>query len=154
MEEYVDGRELYVGVLGNTRLRSLPAWEMNFGTLADQQAGIATRRVKIDAGYQKKHGITTGKAVLSAEQENRLARVSRRIYRALHMSGFARMDFRMRADGRLYLLEANANPNISFGEDFAESAQAAGIDYEKLIMRIVHLGMSYAPEWRVQEMQG
>ena len=62
--------------------------------------------------------------------------------------------FSTKSYDRQYLLEANANPNISFGEDFAESAQAAGIDYEKLIMRIVHLGMSYAPEWRVQEMQG
>ncbi|MCP5179927.1 MAG: D-alanine--D-alanine ligase [Pseudomonadales bacterium] len=151
VEEYIDGRELYVGVLGNNRALTLPAWEMNFGTLADVQAGIATRRVKLDESYQKKHGITTGRADLPEDMHNHLARVSKRIYRALHMSGFARMDYRMRPDGRLYLLEANANPNISFGEDFAESAQAAGLDYDALIMRIVRLGMSYTPEWRMAE---
>ncbi len=152
VEEYIEGREIYVGVIGNTQLTTFPAWEMNFGTLADVHAGIATRKVKWDRKYQTKHGITTGLAPdLSPAQTDRLSRVAKRIYRALHMNGFARMDFRMRADGSVFLLEANANPNLTRGEDLAESAETAGVSYDALLMRIVNLGLSYMPEWRMFE---
>jgi D-alanine-D-alanine ligase len=152
VEEYIDGREIYVGVLGNTRLTTLPAWEMDFGTLADNQARIATRKVKWDRKYQVKHGIKTGKAVdLSDEQRELLSRVAKRTYRALYMSGFARMDFRVANDGRVFLLEANCNPNLSKGEDLADSAKAAGMSYTALVTRIVQLGMDYMPEWRMFE---
>jgi D-alanine-D-alanine ligase len=152
VEEYIDGRELYVGVLGNERLTALPAWEMDFGTLPLVQSAIATRRVKWDPVYQKRHGIATGPARdLAPGQQEALGRLAKRVYRALHMSGFARMDLRMRADGSVFVLEANANPNLTYGEDFAESAEAAGIGYEALIERIVRLGIAYRPEWRLFE---
>ena len=152
VEEYIDGRELYVGVFGNTRLTTLPIWEMNFGTLSEGQSGIATRRVKWDRKYQKKHGITTGTAQgLTDVEVDRLNRLAKRIYRALHLSGYARLDLRMREDGSVFLLEANANPDLTDGEDFAESARSTGINYEVLISRIVNLGISYMPEWRMFE---
>jgi len=152
VEEYVDGRELYIGVLGNTRLTTLPVWEMDFGTLPNVQARIATRKVKWDRKYQAKHGIASGRAQdLSREQDVQLGRLAKRVYRALHMSGFARMDLRMREDGKAFLLEANANPDLTYGEDFAESASALGIDYPALITRIVNLGLAYMPEWRIFE---
>ena len=150
VEEYIDGRELYVGVVGNAQLTTYPAWEMNFGTLPN--ATIATRRVKWDARYQKKHGITTVPAPdLSPAQTELLSRMAKRAYRALHMNGFARMDFRMRADGSVFLLEANANPNLTRDEDLAESTRSVGVSYEALITRIVNLGLSYMPEWRMFE---
>jgi D-alanine-D-alanine ligase len=152
VEEYIDGREIYVGVLGNVRLTTLPAWEMDFGTLAENKAGIATRKVKWDRKYQAKHGIKTGKALdLTDEQRDALSRLAKRTYRALYMSGFARMDFRIRHDGRVYLLEANCNPNLSKGEDLADSAKAAGLGYTALVQRIVQLGLDYMPEWRMFE---
>jgi D-alanine-D-alanine ligase len=152
VEEYIDGRELYIGVLGNNRLTTLPVWEMHFGTLAEMRAGIATRKVKWDRNYQEKHGITTGPAKgLSEAEVERLSRLAKRIYRALHLNGFARLDFRMRNDGKVFLLEANANPDLTYGEDFAESAESVGIGYDKLIARIVNLGLSYEPEWRLYE---
>lgn len=152
VEEYIDGRELYVGVLGNTRLQALPVWELNFGTLSEVQSGIATRRMKWDRSYQKRHGITTGPPQdLSDSEVERFVRLAKRIYRALHLSGYARLDFRMRADGTVFLLEANANPDLTRGEDLAESARAIGINYESLISRIVNLGLSYMPEWRMFE---
>ncbi len=152
VEEYIDGRELYIGVFGNKRLTTLPVWEMNFGTLSEVQSGIATRKVKWDHNYQKKHGITTGPAKgLTNVEVERLIRLAKRIYRALHISGFARLDFRMRADGTVFLLEANANPDLTRGEDFAESAATIGINYDALISRIVNLGLSYMPEWRMFE---
>ena len=150
VEEYIEGRELYVGVLGNAQLTTYPVWEMHFGTVP--QAAIATRRVKWDAKYQKKHGITTGPAEsLDPAQTELLGRMAKRVYRALHMNGFARMDFRLRDDGNLFLLEANANPNLTRDEDLAESARSAGHSYEMLLTRIVNLGLSYMPEWRMFE---
>ena len=130
VEEYIEGRELYVGVMGNDRLRTFPVWEMDFGTLPDVRAGIATRRVKWDRKYQNKHGIKTGAAQsLPDGAAAYLDRLSKRIYRALSLSGYARLDFRLRPDGSIFVLEANANPNISHQEDFADSAEAAGVDY-------------------------
>ena len=149
VEEYVDGRELYVGVLGNAKLVTLPPWEMDFGALPRGQARIATHRAKWNRRYQAKHGIGTGKARLRNDQGAKLSNLAKRIYRALSMSGFARMDFRLCSDGRFVLLEANCNPNLSKGEDFAASAKAAGIGYTALVNRIVQLGLAYMPEWRM-----
>jgi D-alanine-D-alanine ligase len=151
-EQYIEGRELYVGVVGNDRLTTLPVWELDFGKLAHLQSGIATRKVKWDSAYQKRHGIRTGPAKdLPAGAEAKLSNLAKRVYRALHMSGFARMDLRMQPDGSVFVLEANANPNLTYGEDFAESAHVAGMDYEHLLNRIVQLGLSYRPEWRMFE---
>jgi D-alanine-D-alanine ligase len=152
VEEYIEGRELYVGVIGNERLRTSPVWEMDFGTLPEVMAGIATRKVKWDRRYQKKHGIRTGAAKdLPEGVPQYLDKLSKRIYRALSLSGYARMDFRMRADGSIFVLEANANPNISEQEDFAESAKAAGVSYAALLEQIIRLGCNYQAAWRIYE---
>lgn len=147
-EQYIEGRELYVGVLGNNRLMTFPAWEMDFGKMPDDVARIATRRVKWDRNYQKKHDITTREASdLDDATRDKISKVCKRVYRALSMSGYARMDLRMTAEGEIYVIEANANPNIEYGEDFAESAEVAGIDYEALLQRIVNLGLGYKAAW-------
>jgi D-alanine-D-alanine ligase len=152
VEEYIEGRELYVGVLGNERLRSLPVWEMDFGTSADVLAGIATRKVKWDRRYQAKHGIRTGAAQnLPDGCAAYLDKLSKRIFRALYLSGYARMDFRMRPDGSVFVLEANCNPNISREEDFAESALAAGLEYPALLEQIIRVGNNYQAAWRAGE---
>ncbi len=149
VEEYIEGRELYVGVLGNQRLTRLPVWEMRFGSLPDSLPAIATRKVKWDRAYQRRYEITTRAAEeLPAQVLQYLDRLSRRIYRALHLSGYARIDFRVRADGSVFMLEANANPNLTRAEDFAESARAAGIEYPALLERIMALGRNYRVEWR------
>ena len=152
VEEYIEGRELYVGVLGNDRLSTYPVWEMDFGTLPDVMAGIATRKVKWDRRYQAKHGIRTGAAATLTDAASAyLDKLSKRIFRALHLSGYARMDFRMRPDGSVFVLEANANPNISLKEDFAESAKAAGVEYPALLEQIIRLGCNYEAAWRINE---
>jgi D-alanine-D-alanine ligase len=152
VEEYVEGRELYVGVMGNDRLRTFPVWEMDFGTLPDVMAGIATRKVKWDRRYQKKHGIRTGAARdLPEGLPAYLDKLSKRIYRTLYMSGYARMDFRMRPDGSVFVLEANANPNISEQEDFADSAKAAGVNYAAVLEQIIRFGFNYQAAWRIDE---
>lgn len=149
VEEYIEGRELYVGICGNDRLSTFPAWELDFGTLGEAMAGIATRKVKWDRKYQRKHGIDSHRAGdLPEGVPAALARLSRRIYRALHLSGYARMDFRLRADGSLYVLEANCNPDICRDEDFAAAAKATGLDYTALLERLINLGEAYAAPWR------
>lgn len=148
VEEYIPGRELYMGVLGNERLTVLPPRELHFGALADGQVPIATRKVKWDRKYQARHGIQQVDAMnLPPGLEERLAGLSKRIYRALHLSGYARMDFRVRDDGAIFVLEANCNPNLAAIEDFARSAERAGIGYDALIARILSLGLAYRAAW-------
>ena len=149
VEEYIEGRELYVGVIGNDRLKVLPVWEMRFGSLPDSLPAIATRKVKWDRSYQAKYGITTAAAAnLPEGTVARLEQMSKRIFRALHLTGYARMDFRLRDDGALYVLEANCNPNISMAEDFAQSALTAGMRYRDVLNRILQLGANYPAAWR------
>ena len=64
-----------------------------------------------------------------------------------NLSGYARMDLRLTEDGRVYVLEANPNPNLSYGEDFAESAEKVGVSYENLLGKILSLGLRYKPAW-------
>ena len=149
VEEYIEGRELYVGVLGNERIRTLTPWEFIFGELKAGRAAIATRKAKWDRAYQARHGITSDKAAnLPPGLPERLDRLARRVYRALHMTGYARIDFRVRADGTPFVLEANANPNLEQAEDFADAALHDGIPYPGLLKRIISLGRAYRAEWK------
>jgi D-alanine-D-alanine ligase len=147
-EQYIEGRELYVGVLGNNRLRTFPAWEMDFGNMPDDIAKIATSEVKWNHKYQDKHGITTREATdLDDAMKEKISKVCKRVYRALNMSGYGRMDLRLTASGNIYVIEANANPNIEYGEDFSESAETVGLSYEALLQRILNLGLRYKAAW-------
>tara|TARA_B100000809_G_scaffold120048_1_gene118328 strand:- start:476 stop:1498 length:1023 start_codon:yes stop_codon:yes gene_type:complete len=146
-ERFIDGRELYVGVAGNERLQVFPIWEINLSKLPDGAHRIATDRVKWNVEYQKKHEIETNAATdLSETLSEQIQRVSKRVYRALEMSGYARMDFRLDAHGNFFVMEANANPQLAFGEDFAQSAERAGISYEELLQRILNFGLRWRPE--------
>jgi D-alanine-D-alanine ligase len=140
VERYIDGRELYVGVIGTRRLQVLPVWEMVFEK--PDAPRIATERVKWDPVYQKKHGIDTADAKgLPDATVSQIQNLCRRVYRTLELSGYARIDLRLDAEGKLYVLEANPNPQIADGEDFADSAKHAGISYRALIQRLVNLAL-------------
>ncbi len=143
-ERYVDGRELYVGVLGNDRLQTLPIWELHFPGLRDGAPRIATSRIKWDEDYQKQIGLRTDAARdLPGTVAQDLPKLAKRVYRALQLSGYARLDFRLADDGKVYLLEANPNPQLMYGEDFAESAESLGMDYDALLQKILNLGLRY-----------
>jgi D-alanine-D-alanine ligase len=146
IEQFIDGRELYVGVLGNERLEVLPVWEMSFAQMPENRWRIATERVKWNTQYQKKNGIMTNAAKLDAAAVDHIQRIAKRAYRALDLNGYARIDLRMDEEGRAYVLEANPNPNMAYGEDFAESAETAGVSYETLLERIIALGLRWVPE--------
>jgi D-alanine-D-alanine ligase len=142
VEQYVGGRELYVGVLGNDRLTVLPAWELRFGTMEESATPIATARVKHDLEYQEKWGISEGPAEgLPPAVEASIPNICKRIYRTIELDGYARLDFRLAESGELYFLEANPNPEIAEKEEFARSAKHAGISYPELLQRICRLGI-------------
>ncbi len=145
VEEFIDGRELYVGVMGNDRLQVFPVWEMSFAKMPDNNWRIATERVKWSVKYQKKHGIDTALASLSDEAAETIQHLAKRVYRALDLTGYARIDLRLKENGDMYVIEANPNPQLAQGEDFAESARRAGVSYAKLIERIISLGLQWQP---------
>jgi D-alanine-D-alanine ligase len=146
-ERYVEGRELYVGILGNQSLQALPVWELFFTNMPEGAKRIATDRVKWSVKYQKKYGIDSGPAKdLPETLGTRIQHVCKRAYRALELSGYARVDLRLDEGGNVWLLEANPNPQIARGEDFAASAEKAGLSYETVLQRILNHGLRWQPE--------
>jgi len=147
-EEYIEGRELYLALLGNRRVTALPLWELVLDNLPEGAPRIATERVKHDEEYQAKHRILSQLVQdLPRETLARVARLGRRVYRSLELSGYARLDLRLRADGKVFVIEANPNPDIGVEQEFAGAAEARGIPYRRLIQRILDLGLRYHDEW-------
>jgi D-alanine-D-alanine ligase len=146
VEQFIDGRELYVGVIGNERVQAFPVWEMFFTNMPENARNIATERVKWNTKYQQRHGIQTDQAVLPDGLSERIQHIARRAFKALDLSGYARIDFRLDAGNKPFVIEANANPQLAYGEDFAESAEKAGLSYEGLLERIINLGLQWQPE--------
>jgi D-alanine-D-alanine ligase len=147
VEQYIEGRELYVALLGNQVLQALPVWELFFTNMPAEVKRIATDRVKWSVKYQKKYGIESGPAKdLTEGLSAGIQHLCKRAYRALELSGYARMDLRLDTSGQAWLLEANPNPQIARGEDFSASAERAGLSYEALLQRIINLGLRWQPE--------
>ena len=147
VEQYIEGRELYCGIVGNERLQVFPVWEMFFEKMTDRQHRIATARVKWSSKYQDKAGIMTGAAqVLPDGVKERIPIICKRVYRSLQLSGYARVDMRVDAAGRVFVIEANTNPQIAEREDFARSADMAHVSYPNLIQRILRAGLRWEPE--------
>jgi D-alanine-D-alanine ligase len=141
-EQYIDGRELYVGVLGNDRKRVLPIWELEFSDLAKGARPIATERVKHDPDYQESRGILQGPAENLPEPViANIRSLCRRICSTLEIDGYARIDFRLTPEGVPYFIEANPNPEIASGEEFAQSALHDGVEYPDLLDRILTMGL-------------
>jgi D-alanine-D-alanine ligase len=145
-EQFIEGREIYVGVMGNTRVTCLPPWEFVMTRKDNGAPLIASDRAKWDPEYQRRVGLETKPAELSRKMAADLIEISKRIYRLLGMSGYARLDYRVTDGGEAYLLEANPNPQIAKDEDFALSAKHMGVEYPELIERLMRFGISYTPE--------
>jgi D-alanine-D-alanine ligase len=143
-EQYIEGREIYVSVIGNRNLQTYTPWELVIKNLPDGALNIATGRLKWNPDYQKKVGLVTKPADLSEDLQRKLELLSKRIYRHLCLSGYARLDYRMTNDGEFYLLEANPNPQIAMNEDFSDSAEHSGLKYPQLLQKIITLGLSYS----------
>lgn len=139
VEEYIDGRELYVSIIGDQQLRMLPPREMHFGRWPEGEPRIATYKAKWDDAYRERWGITdnTFAEDIDKDLQDQLAEVCKRAYRALNIRSYARFDLRITPKGRVYVIEPNVNPCIARNDEFAQSAARAGIDYPALIRRIV-----------------
>ncbi len=138
-EEYIDGRELYVGIIGDRRLRVLPPREMNFGQLPDDEPRIATYKAKWDDDYREKWGIRNNYALrLSAEVERTIHDTCKRAYRALNIRSYARFDLRITPEGKVYVIEPNVNPCIAEYDEFAQAAKKVGIEYPALIRMVIN----------------
>ena len=140
-EEYIEGRELYVSVLGNKRLAVLPPRECFFNAQGREGPVILTYRCKWDDAYREKWQIGFGFAELDPVVLNNVERICKRAYRVLQLQDYGRIDMRLTPDGKLVVLEANPNPDIAYGEEVAEAAARAGIDYEPLIDKIIRLAL-------------
>jgi D-alanine-D-alanine ligase len=137
-EEYVEGRELYVSILGNKRLTVLPIRECFFQHENPDAPLLLTYRVKWNAEYRQKWNIEFGFADLDSKTFDNISRICKRVYRALHMQDYGRIDVRLTPENKLVVLEANPNPDIAYGEEVAEAAEKASISYEQFIDRILH----------------
>ncbi|MBN1621079.1 MAG: ATP-grasp domain-containing protein [Endomicrobiales bacterium] len=143
VEEYINGRELYVGVLGGYRRpQVLPIWEMKFTQVPDDEPKIATYKAKWDDNYRKRWGIKNGPADhfpngVAAKIQN----ICKKAYKVMGIEGHVRFDLRLTPENEVYIIEANANPEIAKGEDFAASAEKIGISYERLIEKLIKLAL-------------
>jgi D-alanine-D-alanine ligase len=138
-EEYIEGREFYVSVIGDQRLRVLPPREITFGQMSEDEPRIATYKAKWDDEYRKKWGIkNVFAAKLPNGMEQHIVDVCKRAYRAMNIRSYIRFDLRVKASGNVYVIEPNANPNLAKDDELAQSAKKVGISYPALIRMIVN----------------
>lgn len=138
IEEYIEGRELYVSVMGNKRLTVFPARELFFEKLPDDAPKFATQKAKWDDAYRKKWGIKNGPAAeLDGKVVTKLDQMARTAYRVLKIRGLGRIDVRLTPGNEVIVIEANPNPSLAKEDDFAESAKTAGVEYDALIQKIL-----------------
>jgi D-alanine-D-alanine ligase len=144
-EEYIEGREIYVSLLGNERLRVFPFREVIFTEIPEGQPRFSTFKAKWDEAYRKRWGIQNVFAKPFGEGTNqRIAKICRTVYRALRIHGYGRIDLRVTAEEEIVVLEANPNPNLDRDDEFAQSALKAGFTYPRLVQRILKLGLAAA----------
>ena len=140
-EQYIEGRELYVSVMGNARLHVFPIRELVFREVPPNEPRIATYKAKWDEEYRKRWGLKNQFAErLEPGLVAQIEQMCKRIYRLLTIDGYARIDLRLTPDNTVYFIEANPNPHLAEDEDFALSADKAGLPYPQLIDAIIRLG--------------
>lgn len=144
VEEFVEGREFYIGVMGNYRMELLPVWEVFYRKADKPEKEFYSRSAKWNEKYRQRKGIDSGKAKITPELEKKIQDVARKTYKALGLNGYARIDVRMDANEKVYVIEANPNPNIAMDDEFAESSYATkNWDYHKILQKILNLGLKW-----------
>jgi D-alanine-D-alanine ligase len=143
IEEYIEGREIYVSVLGNRRRVVFPPREIFFENVPDDEPKFATSHAKWNDAYRKKWGITNGPAAeLPEEVRKDLHKIARNVYAWLRIRGFGRIDIRLSPRNEMFVIEANPNPSLAAEDDFAQSANAEGLTYDALIQEILNAALS------------
>lgn len=142
VQQFIDGREVSVSVIGNESPSALPPRELRLRSPKD----IATERVKFNSTYRRQNKIRAQDFSGPESLKTKLRESAVRGFKLLGLSGYARFDFRLRASGDFFLIDVNANPNLERTEDFAVSARRSGVEYEDLLRRIVSLARGYRPQ--------
>jgi D-alanine-D-alanine ligase len=137
VEEYVEGREFYIGVLGNAMPQVFPPIEMDFSGLPDGAPRVLDAKAKWDEKSPQYKGTRAVVAELPDEMRARLQKVAVDAYRALRVRDYGRIDLRLTETGDIYVIEVNASCYIEQSGEFATAARAAELDYPTLINRIV-----------------
>ena len=145
IEEYIDGREMYVGVLGNDKPEALPVVELDLSKLPDGTPRIAAAEVKWGKGTKAYRDTKSAIASdLSDETIASLQQTAVAAYQALDLRDYGRVDMRLQADGRVHVIEVNPNPWLSSRAEFAMAARKSGRTYNQLIEEILELTSSRA----------
>lgn len=142
-EEYIDGRELYISLIGNHKLKVLPIREMKFGLTPEDEPRVATYKAKWDLEYRKKWEIAnTFAGRLPDGATKKIEDACKKAYRVLMLEGYARFDVRLsEANKEPYIIEANPNPFLADYDEIAQSAAKAEIPYDDLIQSIITLAL-------------
>jgi D-alanine-D-alanine ligase len=141
VEEYVEGREFYVGVLGNQEAQAFPPIEMDFSGLPDGAPHVLGSRAKWDEGSTEYRGTRAVLADVAPEVAARLRHAALDACRALRVRDYGRVDLRLTPAGDVYVIEVNASCYLERESEFALAAASAGMDYVALIDRIAHLAL-------------
>jgi D-alanine-D-alanine ligase len=140
-EEYIEGREFFVGVLGNAQAKPLPPVEVDFTGFPEGVPKVLDSKAKWDERSKEYKGTKSVLANLPDELRARLQKVAVDAYRALRVRDYGRVDLRLTDTGEIYVLEVNASCYLEKSSEFAMAAEAAGIKYPELIERIVQLAL-------------
>ena len=140
-EEYIQGRELYVSIIGNKKLSVLPIRECHFDFEKEKGPCLVTYRIKWNEEYRKKWNIKFGFAKLQPPIVKNIERICKKVYRVLQLKDYGRIDIRLTSDKKIFILEVNSNPDLAYGEEVAESAEKMGISYKNLIKQITNTAL-------------
>jgi len=140
-EEYIEGREFFVSVLGNSRPQAFPLIEVDFSGLPEDAPRVLDSKAKWNPRSREYKGTKTVLADLADQLRCQLQRVALDAYRALRVRDYGRIDLRMANTGEIYVIEVNASCYLERNSEFAKAAEAAGIEYPQLIQRIVDLAL-------------
>jgi D-alanine-D-alanine ligase len=141
VEEYIEGRELYVGVLGNREPIAFPPIEMDFSGLPEGMPHIAGTKAKWQKNSVEYKGTKSVLADVPDELRARLQKTAIDAYRALRVRDYGRVDLRLTETGDIYVIEVNASCYLEEGSEFATAARAAGIEFPDLVQRIAELAL-------------
>ena len=145
IEEYIDGREIYVGVIGNENAEALPIVELDLSKLPDGTPKIAAAEVKWGKGTKAYRDTKSAIATdLPEETMATLQKTAVAAFQALELRDYGRVDMRLQADGNVHVIEVNPNPWLSSRAEFAMAARKAGRTYSQLVEEIVELATARA----------
>jgi D-alanine-D-alanine ligase len=140
-EEFIPGREFYVGILGNQRPQVFPPIEMDFSGMPEGTPHVMDAKAKFEEGTAEYQGTRPIVAELDNELKARLQQVALDSYRALRIRDYGRVDLRLAETGEIFVIEVNANCYLERDSEFAMAASAAGLGYEEMIGKIVELAV-------------